>query len=108
MSVGDKVKKIIQRRGLSQEDVAYKIGLDKSGMSKLVNNKRKVEEAMLLKLSEVLGVSSDELLGREPKELPLGVSADDLRMFDDYQTLDDTDKKYITGIVDSVKKLKRK
>jgi transcriptional regulator with XRE-family HTH domain len=68
MGVGDRIKKIIDRRDWKQSDLAKKLGINKSVMSRVISGTRPVEDSLLLKLTEVLGVSADYLLGRDEKE----------------------------------------
>jgi len=59
---GEKIKKMRQSKGLSQSDVANKLGADKSFMSNLENGRKNPTLKTILKLAKALSVSSDELL----------------------------------------------
>lgn len=54
-----------EKVGMTQTDLAKKMGLDKSSMSKVENGTRKVSSDELRKLSNIFNVSADYLLGQE-------------------------------------------
>lgn len=64
------VKRIIDLReskDWSQAELARRLGLDKSVMNKIENGTRKISAEELSRLSSILDVSSDYLLGRDEK-----------------------------------------
>ena len=64
------VKRIIDLReskDWSQAELARRLGLDKSVMNKIENGTRKISSEELRRLSAILDVSSDYLLGRDEK-----------------------------------------
>ena len=52
-----------EKIGMTQTDLAKKMGFDKSTMSKVENGTRKVSSDELRKLSKIFDVSADYLLG---------------------------------------------
>lgn len=65
MVIGDRIKALREKRGINQKDLAKKIGVSKSAMSKIESESRKVEDVLLIKLTDVLDTSADYLLGIE-------------------------------------------
>lgn len=53
-----------EKRGMTQTELANKMGLDKSIMSKVENGTRKVSSDELRNLSNIFNVSADYLLGK--------------------------------------------
>lgn len=54
-----------EKRNITQTELAKRMDLDKSSMSKIENGSRKVSSDELAKLSDIFGVTSDYLLGKE-------------------------------------------
>lgn len=71
---------------MTQTELAKKMGLDKSSMSKIENGTRKVSSDELRKLSDIFDVSADYLLGIVSKEsnndLSLDEAVDSVMSFD--------------------------
>jgi len=63
---GEKIKLIREMRGFSQENVATKLGIAQNAYSRIETNQTKLESGMLVKLSEVLGVSPMDILSSQP------------------------------------------
>lgn len=57
-----------EKRNITQTELAKRMGLDKSSMSKIENGTRKVSSDELSMLSTIFGVTSDYLLGKENKK----------------------------------------
>lgn len=69
MNLGEKILKLRKERGLSQEDLAEKLGTTRQAISKWENNQGFPETEKLLLLSNVFEVSVDFLLKNE-KSIP--------------------------------------
>lgn len=71
---------------MTQTELAKKMGLDKSSMSKIENGTRKVSSDELRKLSDIFDVSADYLLGTVSKksnnDLSLDEAVDSVMSFD--------------------------
>jgi len=73
-SFGERFGRLRKQKGLTQEELAQKIGLSGQAVSKWENDASMPDVSLLVELSEILGVSLDELLGKEqnlPKVVPL-------------------------------------
>ncbi len=65
IELGKRLKEIRQARGLSQEQMANTLGLNRSTVSQIENGKRNLAADELLSVSEALGISIDSLLDPE-------------------------------------------
>ncbi|WP_243895796.1 helix-turn-helix transcriptional regulator [Paenibacillus sp. F411] len=65
MSVaGDRIKKLREREGLTQLDLANKIGINNSVLSRIEAGKRPVEDVEMNAFADFFDVTTDYLLGR--------------------------------------------
>lgn len=62
MQFGEKLKQLRQERNLTQPDLADKLGIEQSWLSKLENDKCHPSSELLDKISQVFGLSLDQLL----------------------------------------------
>ncbi|MEK7636976.1 MAG: helix-turn-helix transcriptional regulator [Patescibacteria group bacterium] len=60
--LGDNLKKIRTKKGMSQGDIASKIGADRAYISGIENGKRNVTLSTVARLAQALEISSDDLL----------------------------------------------
>lgn len=65
-----------EQKGLSQKDVAEKIGVAKSTYSLYESGNREPNVQTIKKISDVLGVSADELLGIDAPPITLAAHFD--------------------------------
>ena len=65
MNLGENIKRLREEKGISQECVAQKIGVSVQSVSLWEENKTVPSIENLVTLSEILGVTVDEVLGRE-------------------------------------------
>lgn len=66
MDVIDNIKKISVERGYSHEAMAMDLGISQTAYSKLESGKTKLSVDRLLKIAEILEVSTAQLLNDEP------------------------------------------
>lgn len=65
MSVaGDRIKKLREREGLTQLDLAKKVGINNSVLSRIEAGKRPVEDNEMNLFADFFDVTTDYLLGR--------------------------------------------
>ena len=62
---GQRFSRLRKQRGFTQEELAEKVGLSGQAVSKWENDASMPDVSLLVELSEILGVSLDELLGKE-------------------------------------------
>lgn len=63
MRIGDKIKVLLDRRGMTQRELAKRIGITEVSMSRYVCNARIPKGPLIAAMAKALGVSADELLG---------------------------------------------
>lgn len=67
-TIGGRIKKVMRIKGISQNEVAIAIGVNREMVSRYSNNKRKIPAEKLGKIAKLLGVSCDYLIfGEELK-----------------------------------------
>ena len=66
MRIGERIKYLREAKGLTQKNVANKLGLESAAVSKYELNLREPNIEALKKLSEIFEVSTDFLLGLTP------------------------------------------
>ncbi len=64
---GKRVRELRKERGLSQVELAAKVGIDRSYMGFLERGERNPSLEVIAKIAEALGVTPDELLKRPSK-----------------------------------------
>jgi len=77
MYVGDLIKKVRTEKGLTQEELAEKVGVKKSAVAKWENGRvSEIKRSNLKNLADALGLNPTQLLGDIERD-PIGV-ADEL------------------------------
>lgn len=89
MSIGEKLTKLRESRGLLQRDVAIELGIAPNTLSGYERDQRKPDSDTLVKLAKFYNVSVDELLGIEVGNVYLslakeaeknGIDPDDIKL----------------------------
>jgi transcriptional regulator with XRE-family HTH domain len=66
-TLGDRLRAVRRRLGVSQVELAEKAGVEQQSISRVERNERLyMRSDVLTRLVKALGVSADELLGTEP------------------------------------------
>ena len=66
-TLGDRLRAVRRRLGVSQVELAAKAGVEQQSISRVERNERLyMRSDVLARLVKALGVSADELLGTEP------------------------------------------
>ena len=81
MSFGDRLRFLIEERGITQKDLAREFNIAASTMGCYVQNKREPDFATLKAFSEYFNVSVDYLLERSLKSSSSQLEAELLRVF---------------------------
>ena len=68
MNLGDSIYKYRTQRNMSQGDLADALEVSRQSVSKWENNNAVPELEKLIKMSELFGISLDELVGKEPSD----------------------------------------
>lgn len=67
--IGDTVRRIRKSRGLTMQKLADESGYTRNQIHRIETNKHTPKITTMIDLADVLGVSLDELVGREFKEV---------------------------------------
>lgn len=65
MEVGSKIKEARKKKGITQDELAHRIGISKNGLWNYENNKRQVNLDQLNKIAIALDIEVIELIGKE-------------------------------------------
>ena len=65
MLIGDRIKELRNKLGLSQSELGNRIETDGSVISRWETNKTRVSQRYIVKLAKALGTSTDYLLGEQ-------------------------------------------
>jgi len=69
-SIGARLATLRKERGLSQSEIADRLGISQPIVSDYERGELRMHGELLLQLADILGVSSDEILGIKPPERP--------------------------------------
>ncbi|MCX6990912.1 MAG: helix-turn-helix transcriptional regulator, partial [Chlamydiae bacterium] len=61
-TIGQRIRFLRESLGLSQDDLSEALGLDRSSVSHIENNKRELKLNDLIELSKILNLSIDQLI----------------------------------------------
>lgn len=100
------IKHIRMSKGLSQQNLADKIGIDRSTISRIENNEIETTIDNAIKISEVLNIPLSDLLNKDLTIEKDNSSFDELEvLFDKHKDiLTQDDKEYIKFIIEKRKK----
>lgn len=65
-SWGERISLLRESRGMTQEELAAKLGISRSSMSHYEKNRRKPDYVIISAIADIFHVSIDYLLGRVP------------------------------------------
>lgn len=91
MNVGYLIKKARNEKGMTQEELAEKVGVKKSAVAKWENGRvSEIKRSNLKNLADALGLNPNQLLGdTEPSQYENQKSAEDDGLTDDQRALID-------------------
>jgi transcriptional regulator with XRE-family HTH domain len=103
LPLGERLKQLRQERGLSQADLAAKVGTDPGQISRYENGRMAPSAEAVARLADVLDVSCDYLLiedsPRRPLHTPEDVLGDRLGAIAE---LDDDDRHSLLNVIDAL------
>lgn len=70
MSIGDRIKILREREGISQMELAQKININNSVLSRIEANDRQIRDDEILSIAQYFGVTTDYLLGTSINPTP--------------------------------------
>lgn len=62
-TTGQRIKDILEEKGIQAKTLAEYLGVTQAAMSNYLNDKRNIDTDTLIKISNFLNISTDELLG---------------------------------------------
>jgi transcriptional regulator with XRE-family HTH domain len=62
-SIGERLMRLRQERGISQQDMAEQLGIAQPNISDYERGVLRLHGELIVKITKILGISSDELLG---------------------------------------------
>lgn len=86
MSIGTRIKELRLERNMTQKDFAEEIGISRSYLGDLENDRKSPSAETISKLSDKLNVSSAYFFGGEKDNSTLEKKSDDESYFDTHQT----------------------
>lgn len=102
MSFGKRLKQARKNKKLLQTEVANKLGIDDTTISKYENDKSEPDNKTINELATLYGVTVDWLIGRNEKEREMNPGVE--KMIDDFAGLNDKDQQYILELIERLKK----
>ena len=103
MSVfSDKISSLMEKKNISQKDLAIKAKVTESAMSYYVNGSRVPRSDVLVRIANALDTSSDYLLGNTNDPTPIPESKDLLFLQRNLNKLDEEQLKKAKNILSSV------
>ena len=97
------VKHLRTSKGISQQDLADKVGIDRSTISRIENNEIDTTVDNALKIAEVLKVTLADLLGKDLSVNSVNNELDNL-LFSKAKVLTDDEKKAVLQVMDAIHK----
>ena len=68
VNIGDRIRKYRNSLKMTQADFAYRLGVTGASVSAYENGTRLPSYEVLIKISNILGVSTDDLIGRQDSD----------------------------------------
>jgi transcriptional regulator with XRE-family HTH domain len=105
MTIGEKIKQLLNNKGSQQKIVATDVSLDPSNYNKVENGKPALSVEVLQKLSVILGVTVDELPNPDNKQKPTPVTIEDKTVSEKIrrvEQLEEEDKNVIYKMLDTM------
>jgi len=68
MDIGKRIEKVLEKNSISQRELANRIGVDESIVSRIISGDRKPKADILANIATALHTTSDYLLGIENEE----------------------------------------
>lgn len=84
-------------RGLTQEQMAERVGIDKSYLSKIENGRKRYDQPFLEAASEVLGCEPADLIQRDPSQ--------SARIWEIWDKLQPTQREQLVEIAQTLRKV---
>jgi repressor LexA len=100
--IGQNIKNIRTKRGLTQLELAEQIGLTRTAIANYEAGKVRILDITLIDLSQALNVSADELLGLKKTDADTPSSRRLMKRAAIIETLPEPTKKHIIKVIDEL------
>lgn len=107
MELGNNLKKIRKEKKLSQADIATNLGVSRSTVGKWETEDNYPTVEMLDKLANLLAVSTDDLLGRDPTLESYKRTKENVKVLVAFSRLNDIGKKEAIKRIDELAEIPR-
>lgn len=104
------LKKIRNKKGLTQAEVAAKLGITYQAYAHYETGRRQPDPEMLLKMANLFGVSTDYLLGRDETPtltIPKTLTDTQIAFTEGIKDLDEEELQQVADFVDFLKNRKK-
>lgn len=98
------LKLIRQQKNISQQELADKLKLDRSTISRWENNEMDATVENAIQVANILDISIADLLGKDMSKQENNSFDEYAILFDKYKTLSEDDKELIKNIIETRKK----
>lgn len=95
MTFGEKIKEKRKLNNLTQVELAEKLEIGKSTLAMYETDKREPNVLMIKKISKILNVSADELIGNKFANKNTSRNSNELKLLEDYNLLNEEGKAYV-------------
>jgi transcriptional regulator with XRE-family HTH domain len=95
------LRKFRKKFNIKQKDISTFLGVTQGNFSKWENEGQQPSFEMLIKIAEYFGITTDELLGREPVSPPC-LTPEQQKLLQDYGSLPLDEQKAVRMIVESM------
>lgn len=99
-ALGVRVAALRQQRGLTQAALAERLGLGQQALATYENATRRLPSSLLIPLSNILGVTLEELLAVEPAKGKPGPAPKLQRQFESISQLPKSEQRFFSSMID--------
>jgi len=107
--LNERLSKLRKSKKLTQQDMADKLGITRQGYGNYESGKRDIDSNTLIKISDILRVNTDYLLGRTDNKDGIDIDANlsdiDKEIMREFRKLAPEDQAYVA---DLIKRIQRK
>lgn len=98
--VGQNISRIRKEKGITQEELANRIGITQALVSKYEKGKLQISSDMLLRFTIALNSSSDRILGIDDQNIDKDISLKISRRMNKIESLPESEKKALLKTID--------
>lgn len=99
-SLGQRIAALRQQRGLTQAALAHRLGFGQQALATYENATRRLPSSLLIPLSNILGVTLEELLAVEPAKGKPGPAPKLQRQFEAISRLPKSEQRFFSAMID--------